>query len=156
MIASTIHCNAVMSTLAEPIRYAVEYLKRTDFLQLDPGEYTLERAGYRVQVIDMETASPETIEPEVHRKNIDLQFLARGKGELIGFSPDSDAYQVVSNELEKYDILFYDSVADESFIPMREGSYCVFFPWDVHRPGCVLEKPCKIRKIVVKISMELF
>lgn len=156
MIASNIHCNADLSTLAEPIRYAVEYLKHTDFMQLNPGEYTLERAGYRVQVIDMETASAGTIEPEVHRKNIDLQFLASGEGELIGYSPDSDTYQVISDELEEYDILFYKSVIDESFIPMRVGSYCVFFPWDVHRPGCVLEKPCKIRKIVVKISMELF
>lgn len=156
MIVSSISCDVELSTLPEPIRYAVEYLKENNLLELAPGEYRLERPGYRMQVIDMETSAPETVQPEVHRKNIDLQFLAAGDGELIGFAPDKGKYRVVKDELEDYDIMYYDRMDDETFVSMRTGSYCVFFPWDVHRPGCALGSPCKIRKIVVKISMDLF
>jgi biofilm protein TabA len=31
--------------------------------------------------------------------------------------------------------------------------YAVFFPWDIHRPGCVSQPGVKVRKVVVKIKV---
>ena len=156
MIASSIYCSDNENCLAEPIRYAVGYLKRTDLMSFAPGTYDLDRPGFKMQVIDMETDETEKNPLESHKKNIDLQFLASGEGELIGYTPDTGKYTVTKEQLEEYDIQYYDEVEDETFIPMRVGSFCVFFPWDIHRPGCILGKKCAIRKIVVKISMDLF
>ncbi|MCV4731272.1 YhcH/YjgK/YiaL family protein, partial [Escherichia coli] len=41
----------------------------------------------------------------------------------------------------------------ESFIEMIPGSYVIFFPQDVHRPGCILQTASEIRKIVVKVAL---
>ena len=156
MIASSIYCSGREECLAEPIRYALAYLRNTDLMRFAPGTYDLDRPGFQMQVIDMETDVTEKNPLESHRKNADLQFLAKGEGELIGYAPDLGKYPVTKEQLEEYDIQYYDETGDETFIPMREGSFCVFFPWDIHRPGCILEKKCSIRKIVVKISMDLF
>jgi YhcH/YjgK/YiaL family protein len=36
---------------------------------------------------------------------------------------------------------------------MTEGSYAIFFPQDVHRPGCIKNKATPIRKVVVKVAL---
>ena len=35
-----------------------------------------------------------------------------------------------------------------------KGCYNIFFPNDIHRPGCMVEHPGKVRKVVVKVSMD--
>ncbi len=47
-------------------------------------------------------------------------------------------------------------VADESWLTMRPGNFAVFFPQDVHRPACINQRPCAIRKVVVKIPLASF
>jgi YhcH/YjgK/YiaL family protein len=36
---------------------------------------------------------------------------------------------------------------------MVPGSYAIFFPQDVHRPGCNKNRETPIRKIVVKVAL---
>ncbi|CAM3928038.1 hypothetical protein AVEN109717_10990 [Avibacterium endocarditidis] len=36
---------------------------------------------------------------------------------------------------------------------MRKGNFAIFFPEDVHRPACIDEQSCHIRKVVVKIAL---
>ena len=36
---------------------------------------------------------------------------------------------------------------------MRPGNFAVFFPEDIHRPGCADGQSGKIRKIVVKVAV---
>ena len=55
--------------------------------------------------------------------------------------------------LAERDIIFYHDVNDESELTMTEGSYAIFFPQDVHRPGCIKNKATPIRKVVVKVAL---
>ncbi|MEE6081785.1 YhcH/YjgK/YiaL family protein, partial [Avibacterium paragallinarum] len=51
------------------------------------------------------------------------------------------------------DILFYQSAKNESELVMRKGNFAIFFPEDIHRPACIDDNPCQIRKVVVKIAL---
>ena len=47
------------------------------------------------------------------------------------------------------DISFLESAADESFLIAKEGFFAVFFPWDAHRPGLILNECDGITVIVI-------
>lgn len=133
----------------------LEFLHNTDFAKLPSGVVEIEGRDIYAQILDLDTKQKHENRPEVHRKYIDIQFLYRGK-EQIGYAPDCGNYIVAESLLEQRDILFYeDNIADESMLIMTEGCFAVFFPNDIHRPGCIFESPSKIRKIVVKVAMDL-
>ena len=71
-----------------PVANAVAYLQRTDFSVLPAGRYEDPATGYVVQVLDLHTQPPDALRPEVHRQNVDVQFLVSGT-ELIGVAADS-------------------------------------------------------------------
>ena len=93
-----------------------------------------------------------TSRPEVHRRYIDIQFLAWGE-EKIGIAIDTGNNKVSESLLEQRDIIFYHDSEHESFIEMIPGSYAIFFPQDVHRPACNKNATTAIRKIVVKVAL---
>ena len=120
----------------------------------------MELAGVPVilQVLDLTTAARETLRPEIHRKNIDVQFLAAGGPELAGYYTDDGTNEVDEDLLDTpRDILFYKNhpSAPEGRIHMVPGTYAMYFPWDVHIPGIQEgENPAPIRKIVVKVPLK--
>ena len=138
-----------------PVANAVAYLQRTDFSVLPAGRYEDPATGYVVQVLDLHTQPPDALRPEVHRQNVDVQFLVSGT-ELIGVATDNGDNVIHQELLAQRAILFYQDVADESWLTMRPGNFAVFFPQDVHRPACINQRPCAIRKVVVKIPLAAF
>ncbi|AYH07277.1 YhcH/YjgK/YiaL family protein [Pectobacterium parmentieri] len=138
-----------------PIARALAYLQKTDFIALPAGRYLDEETGYTVQILDLHTQPKSDLHPEVHRHNVDVQFLVSGT-ELIGVVTDNGRNPVHQEWNEARDILFYQDVDDESWLTMYAGNFAVFFPQDVHRPACIHKQPCAIRKVVVKIPMAHF
>ena len=51
--------------------------------------------------------------------------------------------------------IFVKDVENEGFITSTPGCFCVFFPTDIHRPQVADGEPMKVRKVVVKVSVEL-
>ena len=72
---------------------------------------------------------------------------------MLGYAPDIGDLTVADGK-EEGDIYFYDDVGDESFLIATKGCYNIFFPNDIHRPGCMVDHPGKVRKVVVKVSMD--
>jgi YhcH/YjgK/YiaL family protein len=142
--------------LPKPFRTAIEHLRQTDFNTLPAGNYDLQGRDICVQVIDMTTKPFAETRPEVHRQYVDVQFLVRGR-EKIGVAYDTGDNRVAENLLAERDLLFYSGVdkAKESMLTMTPGSFAVFLPSDVHRPGCAFDQPEAIRKVVVKIRVSL-
>ena len=56
---------------------------------------------------------------------------------------------------EANDIMFYETAMNEVSIIMTPGSFAVFYPSDIHTPGCNYKSKSKIRKAVIKISVNL-
>ena len=70
-------------------------------------------------------------------------------GEL--YAPLSGDNPIEENFFDSRDVQFFASVADESDLVLGTGAYAVFYPTDIHRPGCIAGVPEKVRKVVVKI-----
>ncbi|MGI5989949.1 MAG: YhcH/YjgK/YiaL family protein [Lachnospiraceae bacterium] len=138
---------------------ALKFLKTEDLAHHEPGKFdiTLDGVPMILQVIDQSTAPRETLRPEIHRKNIDVQFLAAGGPEAAGYFSDDGSLTVDEDLLATpRDILFYknDFSKPEGRIALTVGTYAVYFPWDVHIPAIQAgDTPAKIRKIVVKVPM---
>ena len=138
--------------LPTAIERALDFLRTTDFSVLEPGEIEIQGRDIYAQVIDLTTRTAREIRPEVHRRYLDIQFLASGE-EIIGVAADTGVNVISESLLEQRDIIFYHEMANESFLTMEPGNYAIFFPQDVHRPACNKEKETKIRKIVVKVAL---
>ena len=134
--------------LPAAIEKALDFLRATDFNALEPGVVEIDGKNIYAQIIDL----TEENRPEVHRRYIDIQYLAWGE-EKIGIAIDTGNNKVSESLLEQRDIIFYHHCENESFIKMTPGSYAIFFPQDVHRPGCILQTASEIRKIVVKVAL---
>lgn len=133
---------------------ALDYLRYTDLGTMTPGEYELHGRKMLVQIIDMQTAPREQQPVESHRRYLDIQYLCSGD-ELIGFAPDTGSARVRESKIPGRDIIFYEDAPGEGFIHMVPGTYAMFFPHDLHRPGCVNREICAIRKVVVKVDLNL-
>ena len=138
--------------LPRAIEKALHFLRTTDFTTLEPGVVEIEGRNIFAQVLDLTTKDLHENRPEVHRRYLDIQFLAWGE-EKIGFAIDNGNNTISESLLAQRDIIFYHGCENESFLEMIPGSYVIFFPQDVHRPACIKSKESTIRKIVVKVAI---
>ena len=138
--------------LPAAIERALDFLRSTDFSKLAPGVVEIDGKNIFAQIIDLTTREVAENRPEVHRRYLDIQFLAWGE-EKIGIAIDTGNNEISESLLEQRDIIFYHDSENESFIEMTPGSYAIFFPQDVHRPACIKNKETTIRKIVVKVAI---
>lgn len=130
------------------------YLANTDFTRMPPGRYEIEGDRIFALVSEYETEAKINRKPEAHRKYIDIQYVAAGE-EWIGCSALSPEYEVLQDELEERDLIFYREVQQEVELPLKPGKYAILFPNDVHRPCCMQTVPVKVKKVVIKIAVTL-
>jgi YhcH/YjgK/YiaL family protein len=140
--------------LPQPFKTVIEHLRQTDFQALPVGNYDLQGKDIYVQVFDMTTKPFAETRPEVHRQYADVQFSVCGR-EQIGVASDDGGNAVAEDLLAERDLLFYAGVQNESMLTMTPGSFAVFLPSDVHRPGVAVGGPATVRKVVVKVRVSL-
>ena len=140
--------------LPRAIEKALDFLRTTDFTALAPGVVDIDGRNIFAQVLDLTTQTWDENRPEVHRRYLDIQFLAWGE-EKIGVAIDTGNNEISESLLEQRDIIFYHGSENESFIEMTPGTYAIFFPQDVHRPACHKTVATAIRKIVVKVAISV-
>jgi len=144
--------------LPKPLAAALSFLKSTDLVNAKTGKFELKLGDSDciLQVLDLNTSPRESLRPEIHRKYIDVQFLAAGT-EKAAFFNDDNTLEVDEDLLNtERDILFYkNSDTKESTIYFTVGTFACYFPWDVHVPAiCVNEISSPIRKIVIKVPIK--
>lgn len=157
MISGNIYEASNLSLLPEPLQRAVAFLKENDLANHEPGRFELDGENMILQVLDVTTKPRAEIRPECHRRYIDVQFLAAGGPERIGWYPDLGDNEIDEDLLDTpRDIRFYknDPARREGVIEMQVGSYAMFFPWDVHMPAIQTDAPANLRKIVIKVALD--
>jgi biofilm protein TabA len=128
------------------------YLKNTDLSTLTVGRHDIDGDTMFALVSEYVTEPKKDRKPEAHQKYIDIQYLASGE-EMIGCSPLSPKYEVLQDELELKDLIFYKEVEQEVDLLLKPGIYAVLFPNDVHRPCCMESSAAKVKKVVIKIAV---
>ena len=146
--------------MPKPLALCLKYLKENDMAKAEAGVFDLKlgNSDCILQVLDLQTNERHNLRPEIHRKYIDVQFLASGGPEEAAFWSDDCSLEVDENLLStKRDILFYKNsyTIKEGRIYLTPGTYACYFPWDVHVPAIQVGKEEKpIRKIVIKVPLE--
>ena len=154
MIYSTLRGTDDRSGYPPAIQKALDYLEKTDLLSMETGTYEIDGKKMFANVMDMTTHPFAGSHPEVHKKYADLMYWPEG-GEKIGVAPYRGDEEVFEDRPEN-DITLLADVRDENILTTSPGQFCVFFPWDAHRPAIMLgDAPATSRKCVIKIGMEL-
>lgn len=149
----------IHSTLAHADRYAalhpafpacLAYLNAFD-PATPTGRYQIEGTDAFALVQHYET-TPASKPIEAHRKMIDIQFLATGS-EIIQVTPPR-RQQPSTEYTEEHDYQLFDTTDDISDCILQAGELAIFFPEDLHKPGCIHgELPRPVVKVVVKVPV---
>jgi biofilm protein TabA len=137
-------------TLPNALLRGLDYLRDTDFSKQPAGKYDIEGTGMVALVQNNLTAPRAERKAEAHRRYIDIQYVLSGS-EIIGYGLANPANEVLDDKLEEKDAIFFKNIKQEIDLILTGGMYAIFFPTDVHRPGCVHGEPSQVRKVVVKV-----
>lgn len=133
------------------LQKALSYLKNTDFTKKELGRDEIDGDNMYAMVQEYQTKPKADCKPEAHVKYVDIQYIVSGK-EAIGYGPLSAKNPVKEDKLAEKDIIFYQSVEDETDVVLAQGMYGIFYPADVHRPKCAVGDSTTVRKVVLKIK----
>ncbi|MGQ9778953.1 MAG: YhcH/YjgK/YiaL family protein [Bacillota bacterium] len=137
-----------------PFARAFRFLE--EFLASSPqdGRYEVEGTDLYPLVQTFATAPSESKEYEAHRRYADIQLLLEGR-EAIHWAPVAGLLRLSQPYSDEKDVAFFYSPeggagASLSLVP---GLFAVFYPNDAHKPGCVWDGPCPVKKVVVKVRL---
>lgn len=125
---------------------AYEYMLKTDFNNLLPGEYPVSGREIFCRVWEGEAKGLECPRLEVHDSYIDIHILISGT-ETIGLRDRSHCLGDNIPYDEREDIAFLEE-EPASFVTLAPGCVAVAFPHDAHAP---LIGVGKIKKAVIKV-----
>ena len=144
----------LMPYVSERLRTALQYIAETDFTKVENGEYHLDGDKVFARVNRYATEPKESKKPESHNAYIDVQYLGEGK-EKIYYAAKSDVHKVIEDYAEERDLLFYEDAREKDGVTLGDGVFAIFFPWELHRPGChAVHGGSAVQKIVVKVLAE--
>lgn len=134
------------------LRQGLAYLRNTDFSQVADGKYSIDGEKLMAIVAGYFPDVKKNRPAETHQQYIDIQYIAAGE-EIIGWGRVADGVPKPEGYLPEKDATFYENVNNESDIKVSAGMYAVFFPWDIHRPGCISRPDVNVRKVVIKVKV---
>lgn len=138
--------------VSERLQKALAYVAAADFSKVENGEYEIDGRNVFARVNTYDTEPKAERRPEKHNDYIDVQFVARGE-EAIWYTPLTDACVETENKAEKEDVIFYADPQEKNCAVLNSGDFAIFFPWELHRPNCSVEKIANnVQKIVVKVK----
>lgn len=135
--------------LSGRFRMAYDFLKQPALCDLPLGRNEIDGDEVYANVLEYDTVPACEKQLEAHRDYYDVQFVVSGE-ELIQYAP---AYElpIVQNYIEDDDYALLETPACVSSVTLRAGDLAIFAPEDAHKPGCTLDTPSHVRKIVVKV-----
>lgn len=129
-------------------------LTQLDLNALELGWQELEQ-GIRMNVMAFETSAAHGKKAEMHRKFADIQLLIEGE-EMIEYGlaqPDLADYDEYRDE-DDYQLT--EKIPDQNEVILRPNMFAIFMPYEPHKPGnCVKDTPKMLKKLVVKVPLEL-
>ena len=134
------------------IQKGLTYLRNTDFSAVADGKYKIDGESLVAIISEYSPAAREDRKAETHNKHVDIQYIDSGE-EIIGFGSLANGVETFEGYLAEKDATFFKSVDNEVDIKVVQGMYAVFFPWDIHRPGCISQPGIKVRKVVLKLKV---
>jgi len=147
------HINNCEKELYSPVLIAgLKFLAQTDFSKWENGRHEIDGDNMVAIVQEYLPDIRENRKAETHGKYIDIQYLVAGE-EIIGYCNLTTEVEVAEDCLVDRDAVFYKALTSETDVRVLPGMYAIFFPWDIHRPGCVSKPGISVRKVVLKLKL---
>ena len=118
---------------------------------LPDGKYPICEKDVIAEISTYTTRDRAKLQFESHREFADIQLLLEGT-ECIDLCPTSRCRTSQPYSIE-HDVEFLHGPDHFSSIFLQPGRFVVLLPQDAHKPGCLLSKPQKVRKMVVKVRL---
>ncbi|HPZ86879.1 MAG TPA: amidohydrolase/deacetylase family metallohydrolase [Flavihumibacter sp.] len=131
---------------------AFDYLHTTDLAALKPGTYQIDSGNVFAIVVDAIPNELEKVKWEAHRDFNDLQYIIRGKATMGVASVDDPSGKVIVPYSPTNDILHFSNELG-SYYPADQGTFFIFTPLEMHRPGIRAEGKGAIKKVVIKVRV---
>ena len=112
---------------------------------------SLEDKGLKLVMQTYKTVPVETKKFEGHKRNIDIQFLVKGR-EIIYWA-NTKNLKVITPYNEETDHMSFGNTDEASPIYMVPNSFAVFFPEDGHKPQCQWGESVDAVKIIAKLAI---
>ena len=154
MIISSLTSPNFKVGLPTVIAEVCDYLNTLDLNALENGRHDINDQIY-MNVMEPETAEPSSKKAELHHEYLDVQVLIRGTENIeVGATyPNLSKYEDY-NEADDYQLCA--DIDDKFTVTMKPKMFAVFYPYEPHKPCCVVNgKTEKIKKLVVKVSVKL-
>jgi biofilm protein TabA len=119
---------------------------------MEPGKVAIDGDRIFAEIQEYTTKDPKDCRFETHRKYYDIQYVAEGE-EFFGYIPLSELEEDTGYD-ETRDLEFYKEPENPGWIHLRKGDFAIVSPEDGHKPRCIGDAPCKVKKIVVKVLVE--
>ncbi|MGF1698524.1 YhcH/YjgK/YiaL family protein [Vibrio lamellibrachiae] len=154
MIYGHIQHQQVNQCLPKAILQALSFLNSTNLAALPNGRHDIEGDMMFANVMAFETGLSNTKQAEVHKDYIDVQCLISGE-EVIQYCIESPNNPAATEYDKTNDFFLVSSMENVNQITLQPNMFAVFFPGEPHKPGCFVESPTAIKKVVVKVHIDL-
>lgn len=150
IISSLNNCDDEKKYLNISIQNALETLKTINTEA--SGRITIDGENLYINIVETDTNLYDQVKAESHKSYIDIHYLISGE-EYIGYGIKTNKQKVSQDLLKESDALLYDEVENEVFLHQLPGMFAIFFPNDIHRPGCCIKDRTKIKKAIIKLKI---
>lgn len=135
-------------SISDKLMIGFDFLLNNKLEELPDGKHSIDGNSIYALLSTYVTQKETEKLFEAHKKYIDIQYIISGR-ETIYWSLIEN---LTSNGeySEQKDIVFLEG-ENITGLPMIKNYFCIFFPQDAHKPGCILGRPEKVRKAVVKV-----
>ena len=131
---------------------AFTFLKTHDLDALAPGVYVIDSGNVTATVTEHKPKIKEEINWEGHRNFNDLQYVIRGKVGM-GVAHLQDPKNTVKVAYNSNSDVAHFNVENASYYDGVPGTFFIFTPNELHRPGYLAEGYDNIKKIVIKVRV---
>ena len=151
MITDTLSNLPLYKMLGPNFERAIEYILNTRFIEMEPGKYEVDGENIFAIVNEFTTKPISECEPERHRKYADIQLIVSGT-ERFGYMPLINQ-KATTDFLPDNDVAFYNNdVSTLNYITLSADQFIIFLPDDIHQPEVFVDKPSKVKKVVMKVG----
>lgn len=142
------HCLS-LHPLMQP---AFDYLRTFDASTPD-GKYEVVGSDLTAAVQRYETAPDEEKVWEAHRVFADIQFLVAGTEKILHAPTEELLTRTPYNEAKDVEKFVAPTSATVSSLVLKAGTFCILYPHDGHKPGCMVGHPSPVVKVVLKLRL---
>lgn len=136
--------------LRQKLQSVFRFLRNHDLEKLPVGSIPLEE-GATAHVQDYTTVPSEEGRFEAHDRCYDIQFVVRGE-EIVEVA-DRRRMNVSIPYAPENDVAFYGEPDRRNSVYLEKGDMVVLSPEEAHKPRVCAGKPCRVKKIVIKIPV---